>query len=144
MTTTTEKASLLAEHIGRRFGVTITADQANTLRRANVVLCTWGEKMCGGGNDYSSWCTVRDDDTGKTYVEHHPLKGKSYRTPTPDQETAALVRVADVCKAVGLVFHHQTDPRGEAVYVGTLAALEGTTVEQGYSCRMLCCGGVYR
>ena len=36
---------------------------------------------------------------------------------TPDREAGALRRVAAACKALGLSWYHQTDPRGCALYV---------------------------
>jgi hypothetical protein len=35
----------------------------------------------------------------------------------PDREAGALRRVAEACKAAGLHYYHQTDPRGCALYV---------------------------
>lgn len=47
--------------------------------------------------------------------------------------------VEAVCQAVGLIFHHQTDPRGAALYVGTQAELGDRKPCESYSTSMVCC-----
>ena len=95
----------------------ITTDDANTLRRAERTLHTWGEQECGDGNAYMSWSIERDETTNKPYRVVYPHTGESRRTRIADREAGALRRVAAVCKANGLHFFHQTDPRGIALYV---------------------------
>lgn len=99
-------------------GIPASYTQAETLRRAELALHRWAEGECGDGNDYASWCLERDEETGKTYRVTYPHRGSSYRTRVPDRETGALRRAAAVCAALGITYHHQTDPRGCALYVG--------------------------
>ena len=51
-----------------------------------------------------SWCNY----AGK-YVE------RSYTVP--DHETAALKRIDDTCKRIGIHYYIQDDPRGETLYI---------------------------
>lgn len=98
-------------------GITLPMSAIETLRRAEMTLHRWAEQECGDGNDYASWCITRDEATGKPYREFHPHNGKASRTLVADREAGALKRVAAICKAHGLHFFHQTDPRGCALYV---------------------------
>lgn len=109
------KAELQNEVIARRLD--ITTDDARILRRAEMTLHRWAELECGDGNDFASWSIERDEVTGKPFNVTYPHKGTSYRSPCPDREAGALRRVAEVCQRNGLHFHHQTDPRGCALYV---------------------------
>jgi hypothetical protein len=95
----------------------IPFEAANTLRRAEMVLHRWGEQECGNGNDYASWSIERDEVTGKPFRCWYPHTGPMTRTPIADREAGALRRVRQVCAAHGLSYHHQTDPRGCALYV---------------------------
>ena len=111
----------IARKLERR-GIALTFDQVNTLRRAELTLQRWAELECGDGNDYGSWAIERDEETEKPYmVRHHYRHGNGKdtvsRTRIPDREAGALKRVAAICKANGLHFYHQTDPRGCALYV---------------------------
>ena len=117
-----------------RRGVSLSFDQAHTLRRAELTLHRWAELECGDGNDYCSWGIERDEVTDKPYMVTHPHNGKSRRHAIPDREAGALKRVAALCKSANLYFYHQTDPRGCALYVSA----EPLT-DQNYS-RAVCCG----
>ena len=112
----TDKDYKTLERLSRLGGATL--EDARTLRRASLTLHRWAEGECGDGNDFASWCIVRDED-GKTYREVYPHTGKMRRSRIPDRERGALRRVAEVCAARGWHFYHQGDPRGCALYVST-------------------------
>lgn len=95
-----------------------TIQQANTLRRAQMTLRRWAELECGDGRGHIE----RDEQTGKPFYYNdsaHYVQANDPRrvSSIPDREAGALARVAEVCKAAGLHFYHQTDPRGCALYV---------------------------
>lgn len=93
---------------------------ANTLRRAQLTLHRWAEEECNGtiqrdgeqgdGRPYRPYESFYIRKDGSKAINRH-------KVPTPDREAGALRRVAEVCKAAGLHFYHQTDPRGCALYV---------------------------
>jgi len=115
-----------------RAGIDITEAGAATLRRAEGTLHRWHEGECGG----DSWCIERDEDTGKTYRVYYGGRGDPVRTPIRDAEMAALRRVEAVCKARGLYWYQQGDPRGCALYVGR----EPLTGANYSSAGVPCCG----
>lgn len=117
MTTAYQKNNSTARDIERRTGVTVTLDDAATLRRASLTLTRWAELECGDGNDYASWAIERDETTGVPYMVTYPHTGASRRRRIPDREAGALRRVRAVCERVRLHWYHQTDPRGCALYV---------------------------
>ena len=88
---------------------------ARTLRRAQLTLHRWAELECNGtiqregeqgdGKPFRVW-TRQDGRIGTS-------------PPIPDREAGAIRRVEQVCKAAGLHYYHQTDPRGCALYVST-------------------------
>lgn len=100
-----------------RSGISLPLEDVHTLRRAQMTLHRWAERECGDGNDYASWSIERDETTGKPYFCRYPHDGKMRRSPVADREAGALKRVAALCKAHGLHYFHQTDPRGCALYV---------------------------
>jgi len=117
-----EKDRALAERIENATGRRQSwADQfARTLRRAQLTLHRWAELECGTGEGRDTWHVERDDTTQKpTMVHQYHVAGEWYtdRHPIPDREAGALRRVEAVCKAAGLYYYHQTDPRGCALYV---------------------------
>ena len=104
----------------QRFGtrdIYLSFDEANTLRRAQLTLHRWGELECGDGNDYASWSIERDEHTDLPYLCTYPHKGEPRKCRIADREAGALRRIAAICKAHGLFYYHQTDPRGCALYV---------------------------
>lgn len=102
-----------------RRGVSVTFDDAQTLRRAAWTLHRWAELECGDGNDHASWAIERDEDSGVPYFVTYPYRGDTYRRKIADRERGALRRIADVCERYGLHYFHQGDPRGAALYVHT-------------------------
>ena len=111
-----DKTYALMHRLASR-GINATFSQAETLRRAELVLQRWAEQECGTGNDYASWAIERDEATGIPYRVTYPHQGKSRRYRIPDREAGALRRVKAVCKELGISWYHQTDPRGCMLYV---------------------------
>ena len=100
----------------------ILHEHARTLRRAQMTLHRWAEEMCNG--------TIQRDGEqgdGKPYRYGYMLS----KHPVPDREAGALRRVEQVCKAAGLFYYHQTDPRGCALYV---SALDQSNYDHGIAC----------
>lgn len=99
-------------------GIELSFDEANTLRRAELTLQRWAELECGDGNGYIE----RDEGTGipryfncrARYLDPHDPRAWHR---IADREAGALKRVQAICKAHGLAYYHQTDPRGCALYV---------------------------
>lgn len=116
-------------------GLAIPAEDARTLRRAELTLQRWAEQECGDGNDYMSWAIERDEATGKPFMARYPHNGKPSRYSIADREAGALRRVAALCQRLGLSFYHQTDPRGAMLYVSN-TPLTDTTYTQGVSCHV--------
>lgn len=112
----------LAALLSSQYQVAVSIDDARTLRRAEIALRRWGERMCNGE-------IYRDEDTGIV----HAHTG----APIPDMENHTLYRVAVVCHRLDFVFYHQTDPRGASLYVGPADRLSGPFDEQ-YT-RLTCC-----
>lgn len=96
-------------------GISISFEDANTLRRAQLTLRRWAEHCCNGD-------ICRDEETGKPWWFNtnarylDPQDPRAYRV-IPDREAGALRRVAEICQRNGLHYYHQTDPRGCALYV---------------------------
>lgn len=101
--------------VATRLGITF--DEANTLRLASLALHRWAEKECGEGSALASWAIERDEKTDLPYLCTYPHNGKMSRHRIADKEKGALRRIANICKANGLHYYHQTDPRGCALYV---------------------------
>lgn len=131
--TARNETTVLMNHLNNR-GIKADFEAANTLRRAQLTLHRWSELECGNGNDYSSWSIERDEVTGKPYFCRYPNTGKMTRSPVADRETGALQRIAETCQRIGAHYHHQTDPRGCALYVSA----EPMT-DYDYSRGVACC-----
>jgi hypothetical protein len=99
-------------------GIPIGFDDAQALRRAEITLSRWAERVCGYSNDWRSWVVERDEETDKPYVVSlvHDTGTRS-RYLIPDRERGAIWRVAEICDRLGLTYYHQSDPRGCALYV---------------------------
>jgi len=117
----TDKNRLLALTLERRLGGLVTPSEAAILRRASMTLTRWAELECGNSNDYAAWAIERDDNgEGPPYMVRRWKGGATVtRTRIPDREAGALRRVAELCKARGWYFFHQTDPRGAPLYIST-------------------------
>src|SRR5690242_19908125 len=128
----------LMQQLGSR-GISLSFDEANTLRRAEKTLQRWAEQECGDGNEWGSWAIERDENgEGAPYMVHHHYRhgnGKDWtsRTKIADREAGALRRVKAICQAHGLHYYHQTDPRGCALYVSN-KPLPDHNYTQGVAC----------
>lgn len=123
--------TLIAQFAAR--GLSMSFEQANTLRRAQITLHRWAEQECGDGNDYASWSIERDEETSLPYFCRYPHTGKATRTRIADREAGALRRVKAVCEQIGAFYYHQTDPRGCALYVGA-EPLSESYYNRGVAC----------
>lgn len=122
----------LMHQFGAR-GISLSFDEVNTLRRAQITLHRWAEMECGDSSDYSSWAIERDEQTSVPYVCIYPHQGKSYRRRIADKEAGALRRVRHICAYHKLDFFHQTDPRGCALYVSNEPLTDGN-YNRGVAC----------
>jgi hypothetical protein len=136
----TQSTESLRASLARR-GVTLSFADAETLRRAQCVLRGTAEAMCGTSGPNYSRVLERDEATGKPFLAYYGHDGKVSRFPVPDREKGALRRVAEVCARNGLIYYHQTDPRGCALYVGKLEWLQGSPAEQVYPTHLVACMG---
>jgi hypothetical protein len=107
----------LKDNLNRR-GIDLTLDEVSTLRRCEMTLHRWHEQECGDSNNYMSWVIIRDEETGKPFLENHSHQGgRTTRTPIRDLEKGALARVSEICTRHGLHYWQQGDPRGCALYI---------------------------
>lgn len=97
-----------------------------TLRWASLRLHRWAELECN--HDIQ-----RDEATGKVTQTLHHNSGKTRSFTIPDRETPALKRCQAIVDKHGLIFYHQTDPRGAPVYIGRKSDLHGGEVDRCYS-----------
>jgi len=132
MTARTETYALIAQLATR--GISISFEDANTLRRAQLTLHRWCELECGDGNNYGSWAIERDDVTNLPYMCQYPHDGGMGRYRIADREAGALRRVTAICKRIGAYYHYQTDPRGCALYVSN-----EPLPDHNYSHGIACC-----
>lgn len=128
----TSKVEKLQQRLASR-GIELSIEAVAVLRKCELVLHNWHEWECGLDNGHASYCIVRDDVTGKPFVEHHPYNGKSYRTPCTDREAGALKRIALVCKENNIHYYIQTDPRGCALYISKEPMTDSNYSSLGYA-----------
>lgn len=129
----TQKAKF--ELFARLQGLGFTYEEAAQLRRIEMTLQRWGERECGDGSD---WAIERDEATGKPFNTYHgqTFGDRVKRYPIADREAGALRRLAAIVKARNdrmisddcIVFYHQTDPRGCALYLVKSKDLEGNEI----------------
>lgn len=112
-------------------------EHARTLRRAQLTLHRWAELECGTDTGHIE--REGGEDTGRPifypagrHVGGRWIDPKPYAVP--DRERGALARVAAVCKASGLHFYHQTDPRGCALYVSAEPLTAENYSQRGIPC----------
>lgn len=106
------------------------AEHARTLRRAQLTLHRWAEEMCNG-TIQREW----DDEQGEP--RRHTSYQNTHLTTSykiPDRERGALARVEKVCKAAGLFYYHQTDPRGCALFVAAEPLNDQNYSTKGVAC----------
>ncbi len=106
----------------RRLG--LNAEECEQLRNASIRLHRWGEMECN--HDIR-----RDEIPGKVTIRYN---GGDQPHVIPDRETLAIKRCEAIAKAHGLVFYHQGDPRGCAVYIGKPESIpEGASIDSYYT-----------
>lgn len=109
----------------------LSSTETEALRRASMRLQRWGEMECNHD-------VQRDEVTGKVTIRYCRNDGNMSKPQgIRDMETPALTRCEAIAKAHGLVFFHQSDPRGAQVYIGKSEVLQGRPIEQAYN-RLLC------
>ena len=92
----------LMQQLGAR-NISLSFDEVNTLRRAQLTLHRWAEQECGDDNGYASYCISRDEESGLPFLEWHPHDGhRSTRSRIADREAGALRRVKATAQQVGL------------------------------------------
>jgi hypothetical protein len=118
----TTKTQRAIEFFRRMESLGIDYSTAQRLRRIEMTLHRWNELECGAGDDKVTRSIERDEATGKPsmrvqYATAHGWQDRSW--PIPDKETGALKRLSAImANYPALWSHHQTDPRGCALYVG--------------------------
>lgn len=121
----------ITNQINACLGLGLSQAEHDTLRRASMTLHRWSEMECNHDVE-------RDDITGKVTVRYCRNDGNITKPQrVADRETPALKRCEAIAKVHGLVFFHQSDPRGAAVYIGTKAQLGGLPADRAYN-RLLC------
>lgn len=113
----------------------INRRDAETLIRAEMTLHRWAERTCGDG---SGWVIERDD-TGAAWNVYHDV-GKTRRYRVRDLESGALRRIDAICRAAGVSYYHQTDPRGAALYIIRGDIPEDAHVASCYNRGICVCG----
>lgn len=109
----------------------LSREEHDILRRASMRLHRWAEMECNHD-------VQRDEKTNKVTVRYCRSDGMMSKAfATPDRETPALARCQAIADKHGLVFYHQSDPRGVAVYIGKAESLRGHSIESNYS-QLLC------
>jgi len=89
------------------------ADEADRLRRIALTLHAWAERECNGEIERDG-----DDGNGKPYHSDAAWGGKHLAYPIPDRERGALKRLhAIMAHHPGVIYYHQGDPRGCALYL---------------------------
>lgn len=100
-----------AECLPRLTAIGISLEDAEALRRIAMQLHRWHELECGT----DSGAVERDETTGKTYWLN-AMTGR--RSPTPDRETGAKRRLAEImARYPNLTAYVQGDPRGAALFI---------------------------
>jgi len=114
----------LTRLINRLSALGLTYAQIRALVRAQKVLHTWSEHECNGA-------IQRDEETGMCHWYSTVTGNRICRTS--DRESGALRRIRAICEPLSLVWYHQGDPRGCALYVGTADMLSGADIDCAYN-----------
>ena len=124
----------------------VSYEDADKLRLIERTLHRWAELECGNGNEHGSWMIERDEETGKPYFVHHVYghgnwPDRVHRTRTPDREAGALKRLQKILTNYpDLVYYHQTDPRGCALWLVPKDTLSnGERLDSVYTRGVACC-----
>jgi hypothetical protein len=124
----------------------VSYEDADKLRLIERTLHRWAELECGDGNEHGSWMIERDEATNKPYFVHEiygrgQIPHKTHRTPTADRESGALKRLEKIMSAYpSLVYYHQSDPRGCALWLVPKDRLSnGERLDSVYTRGVACC-----
>ena len=124
------KAITNVEGLGDAIGCGQFIHMARTLRRAQLTLHRWAEEECNGTIQRMG----ENADGAPMRVSEWMNGQRRGYYPVPDREAGALRRVGQVCKAAGLHYYHQTDPRGCALYVSTEPLTDQNYSSKGIPC----------
>ncbi len=153
----TQKAKF--ELFARLQALGFTYEESAQLRRIEITLQRWAEAECGDSNEYCSTAIERDETTGKPFrvVMHHSgLIAKARRYPIADREAGAIRRLRAIvdarnarkfpnglsdadCHPDFIFPHHQSDPRGCALYLVKTSDLNGQSIDSIYSRGLAVC-----
>ena len=102
--------------------------EVDTLLRCEKTLHRWNEEECNG-------TIQRDEKDGQCYRHYgNGTRGPFLTVKIADREAGAIRRVEKICKAHGLQYYHQGDPRGVALYIIQQGDVpQGATVESCYT-----------
>src|SRR6267142_899639 len=92
----------LMQQLGAR-GISLSFDEVNTLRRAQITLHRWAELECGDGNDYASWSIESAEATDIPFLCSYEQDREIHRTRIFDREKGDIRRVSHICA------HHKLD-----------------------------------
>ncbi len=122
-----------------------TYDEAASLRRIEMTLRRWAVDVCNGD-------IQRDEVAGKPFRVCHGFGEGRIRSsyPIADREAGALKRLAAIVSACNarlpesrhdsrVIPHHQTDPRGCALYLIRQADLAHHKIDQVYNRGLAVC-----
>lgn len=100
----------------------------DTLLRCSRTLTNWNTEECNG-------TIQRTEIDGQCYRHYgNGTRGPFLTVKIADREAGAVRRIEKICKAHGLSYYHQGDPRGCALYIirpGDVA--DGQSVECCYN-----------
>jgi len=108
-----------------KHGVRIASQDVRVLRRAERTLRRWHERECG--DEYG--CIDYGKDGKPVWLSAET--GES--TPIRDLRKGALKRVAEVCARYHLHYYVQGDPRGPALWIGTVPLDSASYASKGFS-----------
>lgn len=108
--------------------------EIESLARIERTLHRWSELECGDGDSHIE----RDEQTGIPYRYREcrflASGDPRCRTRVPDRERGALRRLSAILAGhPGLVFYHQTDPRGCALYIIPADSIGDRDLDSCYS-----------
>lgn len=97
-----------------------TYEEAVALRRIEMTLHRWAEAECNGEIERNE-ATGKPERVSRAYINGMSDKRHAWRIA--DREAGALKRLRAITAGKGVWFYHQTDPRGCALYVGSMAEM---------------------
>lgn len=98
-------------------------DEADQLLSIERILHRWAEDECNGD-------IIREEGTDKPFRGQGPF----HTVAIPDREKSALARLTKIMGShPDLTYHHQTDPRGCALYIMRRRNLGSRDIRSCYS-----------